>query len=109
MAAGKPDDQLKEQMNSSIRMETDDEPAPAARTVGGELSGSILSQGLNQSWARKVSSHKNFFWQHLGPNGRSGGLQLEVDYDNNDVVNPEVGKHYICLKLKEKKPRQVGN
>ncbi|XBH61267.1 hypothetical protein VPH35_115743 [Triticum aestivum] len=32
---GKPDDQLKEQMNSSIRMETDDEPAPAATTVGG--------------------------------------------------------------------------
>ncbi|VAI54906.1 unnamed protein product [Triticum turgidum subsp. durum] len=32
---GKPDDQLKEQMNSSIRMETDDEPTPAATTVGG--------------------------------------------------------------------------
>ncbi|VAI43302.1 unnamed protein product [Triticum turgidum subsp. durum] len=31
---GKPDDQLKEQMNSSIRMETDDEPTPAATTVG---------------------------------------------------------------------------
>ncbi|KAM3239729.1 hypothetical protein ACQJBY_053427 [Aegilops geniculata] len=32
---GKPDDQLKEQMNSSIRMETDDEPTPAATTLGG--------------------------------------------------------------------------
>jgi hypothetical protein len=45
MAAGKPEDQLQEQMNSSIRMETDDEPVPAAKTAGGQhrfpLSGSI--------------------------------------------------------------------
>jgi len=33
---GKPDDQLLEQMNSSIRMETDDDPVPAAKTPGEE-------------------------------------------------------------------------
>ncbi|CAM0947159.1 unnamed protein product [Alopecurus aequalis] len=33
---GKPEDQLQEQMNSSIRMETDDEPAPAAKTAAEE-------------------------------------------------------------------------
>ncbi|KAM0925400.1 hypothetical protein ACQ4PT_004206 [Festuca glaucescens] len=33
---GKPEDQLQEQMNSSIRMETDDEPASAVKTAGEE-------------------------------------------------------------------------
>jgi hypothetical protein len=36
LAAAKPEDQLQEQMNSSIRMETDDERVPAVNTAQGQ-------------------------------------------------------------------------
>lgn len=61
-----------------------------------------LIQDFDVFWAKKLSGNKNFFWQQLKPNGRSGVLLLWVDADKMEVLSTELGNHFISFEIRDR-------
>lgn len=62
-----------------------------------------MTQDIQPNWFRSVSGSRDFVWKQLPPTGRSGGLLLGVNSDVFEILNSELGRHYIDVLLKEKR------